>query len=197
MDDSQTAPEPQTTVPPTEPVQDASLAERSVKTTWARRAAARRTSTVGRAARWVLVIGIMQLLFGIGFGIKNSQDADQALGHLAKFEPDEMLKLPDGSKRTAASLREQIEHERVAGFAIPIGIGLALLALYWWARRSPLPALVSALCLFVLVHGVSAVLKPETLAQGVIVKIFFVMALLAGIKAALAEREVAAAAVEA
>jgi hypothetical protein len=157
-----------------------------------RYARSRRVSAVGRAAKWVLWIGILQLVVGIGFGVKNSQDVDAALKNIARFEPDDMLELADGSQRKAADLRADVERERLAGFAVPIGIGMALLGLYVWARRSPLPALVSALCLFVLVHGVSAVLEPKTLVQGLIVKFFFIAALIAGIKAALAERELAA-----
>jgi len=180
---------PEPAAPP--PAAGESLAERR-----ARRAAVSRRSTVGRAAKWVLAVGILQVLCGAVFGMMNSRDADKALQTLAKFDADEVVELEDGTQKTAAELRTDVERERIAGFAIPIGVGVAMLALYVWARRSPLPAMVSALCLYLLVVGVSGVIDPKTLAQGVIVKVFFITALIAGIKAALAEREVAAAVAE-
>jgi hypothetical protein len=60
--------------------------------------------------------------------------------------------------------------------------------LWVWARRAPLPAMVCALAIFVVVHVANAIIDPSTLYQGVIVNALAVAALVKGLKAALAAR---------
>ncbi len=60
--------------------------------------------------------------------------------------------------------------------------------LWHWAKRSLLPAAVSALVLFVTVHLLNAVMDPATLVQGVVVKVIFLVALARAMTAGLEAR---------
>lgn len=137
----------------------------------------------------MLAIAILQLVAGAIFGKVNSVEADKALQGLARFEPDETVSLGDGTQWNVTRLRQQIERERIIGYVVPVGFGLVLIGLCFWARRSPLPAFITALCLFLMMHAASAIVDPKTIVQGIPVKVLFILAMVAGIKAALAQRD--------
>jgi len=135
----------------------------------------------------VLGIAILQLVIGTFFGFQNAEVANEGLEALSAYDAAEVLTL-EGESHTVAEWREMIERERVQGFAIPIGLAVAFFALYFWARKSALPALITALCLFVGAHALEAVADPKTLARGLIIKVLFLAAMGRGIKGALEER---------
>jgi hypothetical protein len=68
---------------------------------------------------------------------------------------------------------------------INIALAAMMVALHVWSRRSPLPALVTGLAIFVTVHAVNAVLDPKTLFMGLIIKVVAIVAFAQGIRAAL------------
>jgi len=63
-----------------------------------------------------------------------------------------------------------------------------MVALYKWAHKSPLPAATTALCVFLAVIALNAVVEPASIMQGLIIKIIFISVMIACIKAALSER---------
>lgn len=71
-------------------------------------------------------------------------------------------------------------------WATTLGLFGAHMGLWWWARTRPFPAALVALVLFLTVQGVNAVLEPESMTQGILVKIFFLVAISNAIKAGLA-----------
>lgn len=71
---------------------------------------------------------------------------------------------------------------------VDIGLSAAFLGMWVWAKRNALAASVTALLIFITVIGINAVFDPKTLAQGIIVKIFFIAALAKAISVAQAER---------
>ncbi len=158
-------------------------------------AARARAKKVASAAVWILVIAIVQILFGVGFGVKNASDCDQALDHLEQFEATETVEV-EGEEHVVADLRAQVERERIQGYVVPIGLGAVFLGLYFWARRAAVPAMVTALLLFVTVHAVAAVVDPSTLPRGIVLKALFIAGLVGGLKAALAQRDAERAAAE-
>lgn len=90
---------------------------------------------------------------------------------------------------------EVVRHDRnQVKLLLGVNIGLAAiyLGLFFWARRNPLAATVTALILFITVIAINAVLEPATLAQGILVKILFIAALAAAISAAQRERKLVA-----
>jgi Kef-type K+ transport system membrane component KefB len=63
------------------------------------------------------------------------------------------------------------------------GIGVIFFGLYLWARRSPLPAAIVGLTLFVTMHLIDGIVDPTQLARGVIMKVFIVAMLVQAIQA--------------
>lgn len=145
------------------------------------------TSRIGRSRRWLLVIAILQIVFGIGFGYTNSRESDKALASLAELPADHQFE-HEGEQLVIGDVRKQIERERVLGFAVPIGLGVAFVLLWLWAKRAALPAMVCALLLFVTVHAIDAAIDPTQLVRGILIKVLFLAALIGGIKAAVQQR---------
>jgi len=175
------APEPPTSTPP--PLPTTPRPRRHA----GKHATRTRNASTQSASRWVLAIAIMQLLFGLFFGWKHGKEAAQALRQLDSYATDEELTI-DGTTHTAAALRQAVERESLQAYVVPIGLAVAFALLYLWARKSPLPALCTALALFVTIHAVEAIAAPTALARGVIVKVLFLAALASGIKSALQQR---------
>ena len=61
-------------------------------------------------------------------------------------------------------------------------------ALAFWARRSPLPAAIAGLVLFVSLWAVDVIAAPEMAAKGIIIKVIIVGVLISAIQAGLAHR---------
>lgn len=150
--------------------------------------ASARAKKVASASVWMLVIAIMQILFGAFLGFSNSKQADAAVANLAQFEAEEIVEAA-GEQYVVSDLLAQVERERLQGFVVPIGLGLVFLGLYFWGRRAPVPAITTALLLFVTVHTIEAVIDPVTILRGIVLKLFFVAGLVGGLKAALAQRD--------
>lgn len=152
-----------------------------------RHAAAARARQTRNAGRWVLAIAILQLAFGLILGFTHAKEADRALQELANGPADAIYEY-EGQQYTAEERRAAIEKEKVQFFVLPIGLGVVFVALYVWSRKSPVPAIGSALGLFVTVHALEAVIDPATLMRGIIFKVFCVAGLAKGLKSALEER---------
>jgi hypothetical protein len=69
-------------------------------------------------------------------------------------------------------------------FYLNAALAVVHLGLWLWAKTHLLPAAITALVLFVLVHVVSAFVDPSTLLTGVVVKVVFVVAIVQAIRAA-------------
>ncbi len=147
-----------------------------------------RANNTRNAARWVLAIGIIQIVFGIFLGFNNRSVAAKAREHLSPFADDEVLQLENGKTETAGALRLAIDREEVQLFVVLIGLGVMFLAIYFWARKSPLPALGTALALYVTVHAVDAVADPNNIYRGMVLKVLCILALVRGVKSALQQR---------
>lgn len=73
-------------------------------------------------------------------------------------------------------------------YVIIFGIAAAFWGLFFWARRSPLPAAIVGLILFVTLHLVDAVADPTTLMRGWLMKIIVIAILSKAISAGLKHR---------
>ncbi len=74
-------------------------------------------------------------------------------------------------------------------YGIVFGIAIAFWILAFWARKSPLPAAIVGLVLFVSLHVLDAVADPTKIAQGILMKIIIVVMLVRAIQAALKYRQ--------
>lgn len=143
---------------------------------------------VRKASRWLLAISIIFALFGTGYGFYARSQANEAHEVLAGRADSETM-VVEGKTYTVAELRKQIDREVWLTFGANYFLALVMLGLYFWSRRAPFPAMVTGLCVYLAVIVLNAVVDPKTLYQGFIIKILFISALVAGIKAALEERD--------
>ncbi len=72
------------------------------------------------------------------------------------------------------------------------GIAAAFWLLYFWARRSPLPAAIVGLVLFITVHLFDAIADPTQIARGWIMKAIVIFALAKAIDAGIKHRRLMA-----
>lgn len=68
-----------------------------------------------------------------------------------------------------------------------LGTNAALLVihigLFFWAKKAPFAAAVVALCLFITVHLINAIIDPTSIYQGIIIKILFLVVLIKAVSA--------------
>jgi hypothetical protein len=131
--------------------------------------------TLRSARNAIMVVAVLQLLFTIWMCYSfNSQVA--ALG------PEEGLDAE--VRQTIAQAWMQI----YALFLVPV----AFIGLWFWSKRNPFAATLTALIVFVTLHLVDAAVDPTALFRGILMKIIVVVLLVNGIKAGLAHRRMTA-----
>lgn len=156
-----------------------------------------RDARIGRARKWLMAISIITLLSGFIFYAINKDEVEkqirQAEVQIANIDPVERDALM--KEQTGMTWAEAVAHDRgqvTLLLVINIGLAIVYLGMWFWARRNALAATVTALLLFITVIFVNAAYEPKTLAQGLIVKIFFIVALAKAIGAAQEERKIQA-----
>ncbi len=148
-----------------------------------------RPHVIRKAVKWMIALGVMFILFGTFFGVKNYSEASTAINVLRNFDDDMTWPEPlDGKTVTVAQLRQRVYFEMYSIFVLNYLLALAMFGLSFWARKSPFPAMITALCLYLAVNVLNAIVDPATIAQGWLIKILFFGAMIAGIKASLVAR---------
>lgn len=149
----------------------------------------RRPEAIRKAVRWMIILGVLFIVFGTFFGVKNASDARAAKDALASFDDGMVWPVEvNGKSMTVGELRRRIDFELYSMFVLNYLLALAMFGLSFWARKSPFPAMITALCLYLAVNVLNAIVEPASLAQGWLIKILFVAAMIGGLKAALAAR---------
>ncbi len=136
------------------------------------------------AANWVLALGILHILVGLWFGYDSVAENQAPLEMVAGMGDNEIVQF-EGEDFTAFEVRLIAYISMGFAFGVPIGLGLVFLLLYWWARKSPLPALITALGLYVAAIAANAIFDPSSLYHGLVFKILFFCGIIAGIRAEL------------
>jgi len=147
-----------------------------------------RTGRVNRAAKWLAGLAVLFLVFGTVYGFHNKSQVDEARETLAPLDDAQVLEV-EGESYTVAELETRITRELYLVFGINYFLAVVMFGLFLWARRSPLPAMVTGLCVYLAVIVLNAIVEPASLIQGILIKVLFIGALIAGIKAALEERD--------
>jgi cytochrome bd-type quinol oxidase subunit 2 len=144
-----------------------------------------------RAARQVImVLAVMFVLGGVLMYFVAQGTAETALNNLKGLDanmtyPQEV----QGQTVTVGKLREMVESEPRQLLFLNIFLAGLMGGLWVWAKKSVLPAMLVALAVFATVHVASAIMDPKTIIQGVYIKIFAIVALTRGVRAALAARK--------
>jgi hypothetical protein len=137
----------------------------------------------------IKVLGVLFLIVAIAFFFIAKGNADPALAKLDGMDPASIYPTPiDGQTYTVGELRDQIAWEPWGVLIVNLILAAAMLVLSVWARRSPLPAVLIAAAIYVVVIVTNGIVDPATLGQGLILKIIIIAFLFKGIKAALALR---------
>lgn len=154
-------------------------------------------AAVSKARKWLVWVSIITVVTGLVFYVIQSGEVEKQITEArratAGIDPAEL----DARFQQAVGMTfdQAIEHDRgTVRLLLVVNLGLAALylVLWWWAKRKPLPATLIALLVFVTVMVVSAVFEPSTIYQGILVKIFFTLALVRAVTAAAEERKLAA-----
>jgi hypothetical protein len=144
-----------------------------------------------RAARQtIMVLAVMFVLGGVVMFFVAQSTAETALNNLSAL--DASMTYPEqvqGQTVTVGKLREMVEAEPRQLLFLNIFLAGLMGALWLWAKKSVLPAMLVALAVFATVHVASAMMDPKTIVQGIYIKIFAIVALTRGVRAALAARK--------
>ena len=120
-----------------------------------------------RAFGALLVVAILQTLFGpVALYLQKSQMEKQNPGMVYEIQP--------------------------WAYAMIFGIAVVFWVLAFWARKSPLPAAITGLVVFITVHALDAIADPTTLARGFVMKIIVIVTLASAIKAGIEYRKLQA-----
>lgn len=152
-----------------------------------RRGHMHRHNKILSASRILVALCLLFLVAGTWQGVVTKRTADQAREELSIMRADEVLDLDDATM-TVAELRRSIDLEVAVAFGVHYMLAAIMLALFFWARRSPFPAMLTGLCVYLVVVVLNGIVEPQTLAQGIIIKILIISGLVGGLRAALAQR---------
>ena len=142
---------------------------------------------VGHATGAIKWLAFLFLVFGVAMYFVTKGQADAALLKLQGAEPSATYTVGDETLGVE-ELRARLEWEPMGVLAVNLILAAIMAVLAWWGRRSPLPAVLVAAAVYVVVIVFNAIADPATLGQGLIVKIIIIAFLAKGIKAALALR---------
>ena len=142
---------------------------------------------VNRAAAAIAALAVLFLIAGVALFFIQRGSSQEALASLAHHPADATFTV-EGETYTVEQAREELRAAPGQALLVNIVLAVIMLGLWLWARSSPLPAVIKSLCVFVAVHLVSALIDPTTLIQGLPIKIFAIVTLAAGVRAALQQR---------
>ncbi len=150
---------------------------------------------LGTARKWLLAISIITLVSGFVFYAINKgemekqlRDAEIQLSHMTPQERDEALKQTVGM-----TWDEVVAHDKgLVNMLLVVNIALSVIyaGLWLWAKKNAYAASLVALLLFLTVIVASAVWEPQTLYQGILIKILFIVALVKAVTAGREERRI-------
>ncbi len=144
--------------------------------------------SVQSATTAIRVLAVLYAVFGLIMFVATNDTTNEALQHLSQFEDDEVLQPIDGVTYTASELRAQVLWEHRGTLIVNLIPSALMLVLAWWSKRKPLAAILIATAIFVTVHVVSAIVDPQTIMQGILLKIIIIGVLIKGIKGAFSLR---------
>jgi hypothetical protein len=144
---------------------------------------------VREARKAIAVLAVLFVIGGALLFVMGLTDANKALHELAALDADLLLPEPIGGVTyTVGELRDLVEREPYQVLGLNALLAGIMLGLFFWAKRAALPAILTALAVFVTVHVGNMIIDPKTIFQGIVVKIVAIIVLVRGTRAALAAR---------
>ncbi|MEN8151469.1 MAG: hypothetical protein ABFS86_16755 [Planctomycetota bacterium] len=146
-----------------------------------------RGTAVQRAAFWILVLAVVYGAGGLLFGFLAKTGADQELARLAVQGDATPIQLVDGRLTTVGEYRSEVYGPLLFFFLLNMGLAAGFFVCWFVTKTNPVGGTVAAFSLFVLVIGLGALFDPHSIYHGWLIKIFAVIALVGGMKAAFAQ----------
>lgn len=142
---------------------------------------------VQRATNGMRTLAVLFAIYGVVMFFATQSQTSTALAQLASLDGKAMLPL-NGVTHSVAEWRDQIRWEPWGVLATNFVLAAVMACLALWGKRSPLPAVLIATATYMTVLVFNAILDPQTIAQGIFVKIVIIGFFVKGIKAALVLR---------
>ncbi len=151
--------------------------------------AAERAKHIRSASHMIAILAALFVLGGLLMFHASWKEATEALQQLQGLPDHEVFSEPVmGEMLTVAELRQTVEREPYLVLGLNLLLAVIMAGLFVWSRRSPFPAVIAALAVFVVVHVANAVVDPITIVKGIIIKVIAIIALVKGVKAGFAVR---------
>lgn len=145
-----------------------------------------RQHKVKEAVKTIRVLSVLFVIFGVILFFVQKSNYDTSLEKLASMNAADVYPQQfNGKSYTVGELRTQVNIEKYSLLILNVFLALIMLGLSFWAKKSPLGALIVATSIYVAIIVLNAAVDPSTLAQGLIMKIFIIGMLLKGIKSSL------------
>ncbi|MBC7714018.1 MAG: zinc ribbon domain-containing protein [Rhizobacter sp.] len=142
---------------------------------------------VNEATKSLLWLAGMFVVFGVLMFFINNDNYDKSLQKLATYKANETL-LINGVNYKVAELKEKILIERYSNLVMNVFLACIMIGLFFWSKKAPLAALLVATAIYLVINVGNAIYSPETIAQGIYMKIIIIGVLYKGIKSALEVR---------
>jgi len=136
-------------------------------------------------------IGWLSFLFvfgGVAFFFITRSKGQDALREIADADPATPLIHAVGGATTVGELRSALEQAPWQALGLNLFLAVVMLGLWFWSKRAALPAVITALGIYLAVQVGGALYDPASLAQGILMKILIIVALARGVKSALNAR---------
>lgn len=150
---------------------------------------AEHTKKVRSARSTIGLLSVLFVLGGVVFFFITKGQAEDALTQLGHARDSDLLAKQIAGANTVGELRAELAREPWQVLGLNLFLAAVMLGLWLWSKRALVPAIITALGIYVAVMVASAVTDPKTLVQGLIMKIFVVIALGKGVQSALAARK--------
>jgi hypothetical protein len=148
---------------------------------------------VNRGRRWMLIVAVLTLFQAVFLYFSGMSEIDKAIREaehsdlgVSAAERDAEIKATTGM--TWAELIEQSRGTVRLMAGIAGVLGAAFIGLWWWAQINPFGAALTALLMYVTSQVIGAMMEPESLLKGILIKIFIVVALFSAVSAGHRER---------
>lgn len=137
----------------------------------------------------IAVLAVLFLFGGVVFFFVTRSQSEVALQNLAGASDSDLLAQPIPGAVTVGQARELLHHQPWQVLGLNLFLATVMLGLWIWSKRALLPAIITALGIYVTVTVANALYDPTTIAQGLIMKIVIVAALVKGVQSTLAARK--------
>jgi hypothetical protein len=151
---------------------------------------AEHTKKLRSAQKTIGALAVLFIIGGVVFFFITRGQVNETLTILGDRSDSEVLLEPTLGAATVGELEAALEREPWQVLGLNLFLAAVMCGLWIWSKRGAvLPAIISALGIYVTVIVASALYDPTTLVHGILVKIIVITALAKGVQSTLAARK--------